>query len=82
MKGRNFESKEFPISEFRAALDVIEVEPPPKEHLLLQLDNVLWTPHLGGVTFEAFHRSEWDAAGEIIRVLEGKRPKKPVTLVD
>jgi D-3-phosphoglycerate dehydrogenase len=65
-----------------AALDVIEVEPPPKDHPLLQLDNVLWTPHLGGVTFEAFQRGEWGAAEEVIRVLEGKRPKHPVTLAD
>jgi D-3-phosphoglycerate dehydrogenase len=63
-----------------AALDVIELEPPPKDHPLLQLDNVLWTPHLGAVTIEASQRGEWGAAEEVIRVLEGKRPKNPVTL--
>jgi D-3-phosphoglycerate dehydrogenase len=63
-----------------AALDVIEVEPPPKDHPLLQLDNVLWTPHLGAVTIEASQRGEWGAAEEVIRVLEGKQPKNPVTL--
>ena len=63
-----------------AALDVIEVEPPPKDHPLLQLDNVLWTPHLGAQTFEASQRGEWGAAEEVIRVLEGKPPKNPVTL--
>lgn len=63
-----------------AALDAIQVEPPPKEHPLLQLDNVLWTPHLGGVTFEAAQRGEWGAAEEVIRVLEGKAPKNPVTI--
>ena len=63
-----------------AALDVIEVEPPAKDHPLLQLDNVLWTPHLGAQTFEAAQRGEWGAAEEVIRVLEGKPPKNPVTL--
>ena len=63
-----------------AALDVIEVEPPPKDHPLLQLNNVLWTPHLGAQTFEASQRGEWGAAEEVIRVLEGKPPKNPVTL--
>ena len=63
-----------------AALDVIEVEPPPKDHPLLQLNNVLWTPHLGAQTFEASQRGEWGAAEEVIRVLEGKPPKNQVTL--
>ena len=61
-----------------AALDVMEYEPPPKDHALLQLDNVIFTPHLGGITSEASKRGEWGAAEEVIRVLEGKRPKNPV----
>jgi D-3-phosphoglycerate dehydrogenase len=65
-----------------AALDVVENEPPAKNHPLLELDNVLWTPHLGAVTFEASQRGEWGAAHEVIRVLEGKPPKNPVPLAD
>jgi D-3-phosphoglycerate dehydrogenase len=65
-----------------AALDVVEHEPPAKEHPLFELDNVLWTPHLGAVTLEASKRGEWGAAQEVIRVLEGKRPKNPVILTD
>jgi D-3-phosphoglycerate dehydrogenase len=61
-----------------AALDVIEEEPPKKDHPLFQLENVLWTPHLGAVTLQAAQRGEWGAAEEVIRVLEGKRPKNPV----
>lgn len=61
-----------------AALDVIAEEPPPKDHPLFKLDNVLWTPHLGAVTMEASERGEWGAAEEVIRVLEGKSPKNPV----
>jgi D-3-phosphoglycerate dehydrogenase len=61
-----------------AALDVIENEPPSKDHALLKLNNVLWTPHLGAVTFEASQRAEWGAAEEVIRVLRGQPPKNPV----
>jgi D-3-phosphoglycerate dehydrogenase len=61
-----------------AALDVVADEPPPKDHPLFQLDNVLLTPHIGALTFEASKRGEWGAAEEVIRVLEGKRPMNPV----
>jgi D-3-phosphoglycerate dehydrogenase len=61
-----------------AALDVVENEPPPQDHPLFKLDNVVLTPHLAAVTFEASKRGEWGAAEEVIRVLEGKRPKNPV----
>jgi D-3-phosphoglycerate dehydrogenase len=65
-----------------AALDVIADEPPAKDHPLIKLDNVLWTPHLGAVTLEASERGEWGAAEEVIRVLESKRPKNPVVDAD
>jgi len=65
-----------------AALDVIAEEPPAKDHPLIKLDNVLWTPHLGAVTLEASVRGEWGAAHEVIRVLESKRPKNPVVDAD
>jgi len=61
-----------------AALDVVENEPPPKDHPLFQLDNVILTPHVGALTLEASKRGEWGAAEEVIRVLEGKKPKNPV----
>lgn len=65
-----------------AALDVIAEEPPPKDHPLLNLENVIWTPHLGAVTLEASERGEWGAAEEVIRVLENKKPKNPVVDAD
>ena len=61
-----------------AALDVVENEPPARNHPLFQLDNVILTPHIGALTFEASKRGEWGAAEEVIRVLEGKKPKNPV----
>jgi D-3-phosphoglycerate dehydrogenase len=61
-----------------AAIDVMETEPPPKDHPLLGLDNVLFTPHIGGSTREAQKRGERGAAEEVVRVLEGKAPHNPV----
>ena len=60
------------------ALDVIEEEPPRKDHPLFQLDNVIFTPHISAITKEASKRGERGAAEEVVRVLEGKRPKNPV----
>ena len=61
-----------------AALDVVEHEPPAKDHPLFQLDNVILSPHIGALTLEASKRGEWGAAEDVIRVLEGKKPKNPV----
>ena len=61
-----------------AAIDVLETEPPRKDHPLLKLDNVLLTPHIGGSTREATLRGERGAAEEVMRVLEGKEPRNPV----
>jgi len=61
-----------------AALDVMENEPPRKDHPLFQLNNAIFTPHLGAATSEASKRGEWGAAEEVVRVLEGKSPKNPV----
>jgi D-3-phosphoglycerate dehydrogenase len=61
-----------------AAVDVMETEPPPRDHPLLALDNVILSPHIGGATREAAKRGEWGAAEEVVRVLEGKSPRNPV----
>jgi D-3-phosphoglycerate dehydrogenase / 2-oxoglutarate reductase len=61
-----------------AAIDVLETEPPRKDHPLLKLDNVVLSPHIGGSTREATNRGERGAAEEVVRVLEGKRPLNPV----
>ena len=61
-----------------AAIDVLETEPPRKDHPLIQLDNVIFSPHIGGSTGEATDRGERGAAEEVVRVLEGKLPQHPV----
>jgi len=61
-----------------AAIDVMETEPPAKDHPLLGLDNVLMTPHLGGSSRESQENGEWGAAQEVARVLQGEAPQNPV----
>jgi len=65
-----------------AAIDVLETEPPRRDHPLIGLDNVIFSPHIGGSAREATRRGERGAAEEVVRVLEGKRPMNPVVSVE
>ena len=57
-----------------AALDVFEKEPPPKDHLLLQLSNVIVTPHFASCTYEAFEKETVTVHKDVVRVLMGCKP--------
>ncbi len=57
-----------------AALDVLAQEPPSPDNPLLKLENVLFTPHVAGVTYDT-----WTRRGEFVfqnlqRVWEGEPP--------
>jgi D-3-phosphoglycerate dehydrogenase len=52
-----------------AALDVFVDEPPPPNHPLLTLDNVIATPHLGAATGEAQVQVGIDIARQIVEFL-------------
>jgi phosphoglycerate dehydrogenase-like enzyme len=60
-----------------AALDVYDIEPLPKNHPFLALDNVILTPHLGYCTAEGYERAYGDAVEDIRAFLAGK-PVRPV----
>ena len=59
-----------------AGLDVWSKEPPPPDHPLLQLDNVLASPHTAGVTREARANMGRIAAEQMLDALDGKRPPR------
>lgn len=48
-----------------AALDVHDEEPIPRDYSLASLDNVILTPHIAGLTYEAFHTMMHDAVENI-----------------
>ena len=59
-----------------AALDVYDVEPLPREHPLLQLDNVVLTPHLGYVTEESYRAFFGPLVENVESWLDGQTPKR------
>lgn len=54
-----------------AGIDVFAQEPPPADHPLLKLDNVIAAPHVAGVTREALDRMGLQTAKNILSVLDG-----------
>lgn len=62
------------------ALDVFEHEP-PLENPLIDLPNVIATPHLGASTAEAQINVAVDVAKDIIRALKGEMVKNPVNMI-
>jgi D-3-phosphoglycerate dehydrogenase / 2-oxoglutarate reductase len=61
-----------------AGIDVFDVEPPPPDHPLLHLDNVMATPHIAGATVETMHDMSKAAAEQWIALLRGRVPPRLV----
>jgi len=57
-----------------AALDCFRQEPPPPDHPLLQLPQVILTPHTGSHTDEATFQMGQMALQDCLTVLRGERP--------
>lgn len=55
-----------------AALDTHYEEPLKEGYKLAELDNVILTPHIGGLSYEAFHQMMKDAVENIVAFEEGK----------
>jgi phosphoglycerate dehydrogenase-like enzyme len=60
-----------------AAFDVYDVEPPAGDPLL-EMDNVVVSPHLGARTAEARARMSRMVTEGILAVLQGERPENIV----
>jgi D-3-phosphoglycerate dehydrogenase len=61
-----------------AALDVFSSHPVPPNSSLLGLNNLILTPHIGGATIETVERHSRMIAEDLLRFLEGKRPRRLV----
>ncbi len=61
-----------------AGLDVWDTEPPPLDYPLLALENVVSTFHTAGVTHEARAQIARFASDQLVEVLNGKAPLRPV----
>lgn len=63
-----------------AVLDVFEKEPTPADNPLLQLGNVVATPHTAWFSDDSLQQLQSAVASEVRRVLEGKAPINCVNL--
>lgn len=61
-----------------AALDVFDTQPLPPDHPLLQLPNVILTPHMAGITEESMLRMGQGVVAEARRILAGDLPQNLV----
>jgi phosphoglycerate dehydrogenase-like enzyme len=57
-----------------AGLDVLCQEPPPADHPLLALPNVIVTPHVAGLTDVAYRRMCVETVTHVLRILRGEAP--------
>jgi phosphoglycerate dehydrogenase-like enzyme len=63
-----------------AAIDVFDPEPPPKDLPLYELDNVVLSPHMAGVSGESILRIIAAALENCRRVARGEAPLDVVTV--
>ena len=54
--------------------DVLDQEPPPADHPLLNAPNAVITPHVGSRTYESVRRQAGMAVRNLIHVMKGEKP--------
>jgi D-3-phosphoglycerate dehydrogenase / 2-oxoglutarate reductase len=59
---------------FGYGADVLEEEPPPKDHPLFNCPNAVLTPHIGSRTFESVARQAKMAAENLVLIFKGQKP--------
>jgi len=59
-----------------AGLDVFDPEPPPADHPLMALDNVIISPHVAGITAECTYKMASWAAEQWVSIFKGERPPR------
>lgn len=57
-----------------AAIDVFADEPPKADNPLMSLDNIILSPHNAAHSVDSMDRMAYNAATEIVRVLNGEEP--------
>jgi len=68
--------------ELKAAVDVFDPEPPPRDAWFRRAPNVLPTPHIAGNVMFAHERCFTEACADAIRVLDGEAPRYDATVRD
>ena len=54
--------------------DVLDKEPPPADHPLRKLPNVIVTPHIGSRTYESVVRQATTSVKNLILAMNGEKP--------
>jgi D-3-phosphoglycerate dehydrogenase / 2-oxoglutarate reductase len=65
-----------------AGLDVLRVEPMVQGLSMLELENLVVTPHVAASTAEGLQRMAWDAAGNVLDFLAGHADRDAVVNVE
>ena len=65
-----------------AALDVLPIEPPPENFVLLGRDNVILTPHTAFYSEEALLNLQTTVAKDVVAVLSGGTAAYPINAAD
>ncbi|MDP3062885.1 MAG: NAD(P)-dependent oxidoreductase [Chloroflexota bacterium] len=65
-----------------AGLDVLEEEPAPAKNPVLDLDNVLVTPHVAGTSVGRVRRAADFAIENVVRFASGKKPESLIVIQD